>query len=73
MLNLIKKIFGYCPGYGFGQCQECRKWLCYPKRCRQSTMYQDDESNYVTCCADCFEKIEEYWVERWEEYWSSRL
>lgn len=72
-MKILRKILGYCPGYGFGDCQECRKWFKYPKRRRQNTMYENEESNYVTCCAERFEEIEEYWAERWAEYYSSRL
>lgn len=64
-MNFIKKIFGYCPW--------CGRWFKYPKRRRKSTQYNDEESNYVTCCIDCFEEIEEYWAERWNDYMATRL
>ena len=70
-MKIIKKILGYCPGYGLGQCQQCRKWFKYPKRRRQNTAYVDDEKNYVICCDKGFEEIEAYWAERWAEYYSS--
>ena len=64
-MKIIKKILGCCP--------RCGRWFKYPKRRRQSTQYEDEESNYVTCCAECFEEIEEYWAERWAEYYAGRL
>jgi hypothetical protein len=38
-----------------------------------NTQYVEDEANYITACAACFEEIEENWEERWKEYWSERL
>ena len=72
-MELLKRIFGYCPGYGFGRCQSCRKWFKYPKRRRQSTEYEDRYSNYVICCPECFEEIEAIWAELWAEYDAGRL
>ena len=54
-------------------CQGCNRFRGTIERRRQNTMYEDDESNYVTCCAECFEEIEAYWQERWDEYYSGRL
>ncbi len=51
----------------------CGRWFKYPRRRRQSTQYHDEESNYVTCCSDCFEEVEEHWAELWDEYYSGRL
>lgn len=65
ILDLIHFLFGYCG--------MCRQWFVYPKRRRMNTQYADDEANYITVCAVCFEEIEEYWQERWDEYWSGRL
>lgn len=36
-------------------------------------MYEDEESNFVTCCIECFAEIEDDWAERWEEYYGSRF
>lgn len=57
----------------FGYCHMCRHWFVYPKRRRMNTQYVEDEANYITACAACFEEIEENWEERWKEYWSERL
>jgi len=37
-----------------------------------NTMYENEESNYCTCCESCFDQIEEYWEKRWKEYNDSR-
>jgi len=65
MKRLLRKMLGYCGN--------CRRYFVYPKRRRMSTAYVDKESNYCEVCLDCYEDIEEYWKERWEEYWSGRL
>lgn len=64
-MNIVRRLFGYFPG--------CGRWFKYPRRRRQSTQYHDEESNYVTCCSDCFEEVEEHWAELWDEYYSGRL
>ena len=61
-MKLIKKIFGYC---GI-----CNRWFVYPKRKRMSTMYHDEESNYIICCKSCFIESEKYWDEMWKDYYS---
>lgn len=45
-----------------------RRWFRFSiKRRRQNTSYMDEESNYIVCCKSCFENIESYWDERWQE------
>jgi len=39
---------------------------------RQNTQYVDDRSNWVKSCKPCFEEIEQYNQERWDEYYASR-
>lgn len=55
--------------------QMCGCGRCMPNviRRRQNTQYMHEESNWVTCCDECFEEIEEYWAERWAEYYNGRL
>lgn len=66
MLSIIKRIFGYCP------C--CGRWFrAKVKRRRQSTAYIDEESNYVTCCQECFDEIEIHWGEMWDDFYSGLL
>lgn len=64
-MNLIKKIFGYC--------YMCDRWFVYPKRRHMNTMYEDEESNYIKVCRDCFKEVQNYWQERWDEYNAGRL
>ena len=40
------------------------------KRRRQNTAYNDEESNWVHLCDQCFEQNEKYWGEMWSEYYS---
>ncbi len=40
---------------------------------RQNTQYVDDSENYIVCCDECFEWIEEAWAEQWADYNSGRL
>lgn len=62
-MKFIKRILGYCDG--------CGRWFKYPKRYKMNTGYVDEESNYEYCCIECHEEHEEYWQERWDEYYSS--
>ena len=62
--NWLHNLFGWCP--------HCMMWFQDGvKRRRQNTAYEDDESNFVVACKNCFEEIQEYWAERWAEYHSS--
>lgn len=65
MVKMIKKIFGYC--------ESCNKWFVYPKKRRMNTMYAEDRLNYTTCCLECFTDVEEYWAERWRDYYNDRM
>lgn len=40
-------------------------------RNRQRTAYVDDEKNFSTLCPRCQDENDEYWDERWNEYYSS--
>lgn len=40
---------------------------------RQNTCYEDEESNFVTLCSICTKINDEYWEERWAEYYSMLL
>ena len=55
----------WCPG--------CKRFTSTIERRRQNTLYPDDESNHVTCCSECFDEVQAYWEERWDEYNSGRL
>jgi len=60
----FRKIFGYC--------DYCKRYFSYPQKRHMNTMYENEESNYCTCCEECFDHIEEYWSECWKEYNNSR-
>jgi hypothetical protein len=55
----------------FSRCNRCN--------CRgaetyhQNTSYYKYEMNIVTLCPKCQEENDEYWKERWDEYYSDRL
>ena len=64
-MKLIKRMFGYC--------EHCNRWFVYPKKRKMSTAFEHEESNYINSCKNCYNEIEEYWKERWIEFYSSRL
>ena len=55
------------------KCQRCEKEGNDVKRRRQNTQYVDDESNFATLCDDCQSDADEYWSERWAEYYAGCL
>jgi predicted nucleic acid binding AN1-type Zn finger protein len=63
--KIFLRIIGWCP--------YCRTIFHYPKRRRMNTQYAKEESNWVTCCKPQFDEIQEYWKERWADYWSDRF
>ena len=64
--NWFQKMFGYCP--------QCGKWFRRKiKPRRQNARYCDEADNWIAVCPECFEEIQLYWAERWEEYYSSCL
>ena len=52
------------------KCQGCEKEGPDVQRRRQNTAYENDESNYATLCDDCQKYADEYWHERWAEYYA---
>jgi hypothetical protein len=40
---------------------------------RQNTSYEDDERNWAILCEKHHEENDQYWAERWREYWADRL
>jgi hypothetical protein len=38
---------------------------------RQNTAYVDDEMNFAVLCDECQVEVDEYWQERWDEYYGS--
>jgi len=51
-------------------CPHCERESDTVERRRQNTSYVDDELNYITCCLECFEEVQEYWTEMWHMHWS---
>ena len=54
-------------------CPNCDAYTDSVRRRHMHTAYVDDEMNYVTCCWECFDIIEDYWDEQWDDYNSGRL
>ncbi len=40
---------------------------------RMNTAYTNDYDNSMTSCDACYEEQEEYWKERWEDYYRGLL
>lgn len=55
--------------FGFVRCPTCKLFKRSVKRRRMDTAYVDEESNFCCECADCFEITQEYWAERWADYY----
>jgi hypothetical protein len=68
MRNLWKKFLRL-----IGWCEYCQRIFHYPKRKRMNTQYADEESNWIYCCEEQFKEIQEYWKERWDDYYSGIL
>lgn len=67
--NFIKKLFGYC---------DCpyhkRHWFIYPTTIRLNTRYQNESSNYITCCENFYEdEVAPQIEDMWHEYYGSRF
>lgn len=52
-------------------CQRYHNQL--PQRRRMNTQFGDEEMNWLDSCEPFFLEQEDYWAERWAEYWSSVL
>lgn len=55
------------------KCQCCGQASKHIGRRRTNTKYKDDNSNWLISCRPCFEKAEEYWAERWADYYNGLL
>jgi coproporphyrinogen III oxidase len=40
---------------------------------RQNTQYNEDHRNFARLCDEHQEEVDEYWKERWDEYWGGRI
>ena len=54
----------------FVGCTGCGKRFRICKGRKMSTQYQTEEDNWVFCCKECYADIQEYWKERWQDYYS---
>jgi len=52
-------------------CAHCNRFRLTIERRHMSTCYCDEDSNYFTSCTECFDYIETFWAEAWDEYRSS--
>ena len=55
------------------ECQRCGKHGDDVQRRRQNTKYVDDERNYAVLCPACQDEEDDYWAERWAEYYAGCL
>ena len=53
------------------KCKACKKDGAEKRR--QNTAYYNDEENFAILCPDCQKDADEYWQERWDEYYSGCL
>jgi hypothetical protein len=65
VIRLLKRLFGYC--------DHCQRWFQFPIKRSMHTAYADHERNFIVTCGECILDINDYWDERWREYWSGCL
>lgn len=66
MRNLIKFAKRF-----FNKCRRCRKYGAEERR--QLTAYIDDRKNFAVLCDECQKEEDEYWQERWNDYYRGLL
>ena len=44
-----------------------------PSNQRLNTMYENEESNWMYACDECYQEIYDHYEELWADYYSSRL
>lgn len=60
-----EEFLGTCPNYPIYQPRPLAKR-------RMNTRYDKEKSNWITCCAECYENIVEYYNDLWSEYYNSQ-
>lgn len=55
------------------ECERCSLDKPDVHKRRQHTSYDDDELNFATLCDICQKEQDEYWQERWDEYYRGCL
>lgn len=54
-------------------CGVCQEFKVLVKKRRLCTQYAEEESNFMTSCKDCFNEQNEYYKERWQDYYAGAL
>lgn len=52
-------------------CPMCETESETVERREQNTRYVKEEMNFVTSCKECFDEIQEFWKEQWEDYYAN--
>ncbi len=52
-------------------CPMCEKKKRDVMRRRQNTSYFNEALNWVVCCNECFDEIEQHWADLWAEYYAN--
>lgn len=60
-------------GEMIGKCKYCNKIKWSIKKRERNTAYVDTKANYLKACKDCQKRDDEYFAERWAEYYSGCL
>jgi len=55
------------------KCDHCGEEKASVRRRRQRTQYVNDEENFAVFCDECQKEADEYWDERWAEYYAGCL
>jgi len=78
--NYHDTIIAHCVGAGLdisepleeSVCPCCNQQAFDVRKRRRNTAYLDELLNWIICCGECFERDNEYYAERWAEYYGSR-
>ena len=52
------------------RCQLCHQNMAYPRQMLSN--YIDERRNWNTLCDECYDEIQDYWREMWQDYYSGR-
>lgn len=74
LISLLERVrapnsFKTEPGFGTCGCGAKNRVMLR----RQNTAYVNPENNWLLVCESCLEEANEYWKERWEDYWAAIL
>lgn len=64
MFELFRRI-GICPA--------CRRFKTTIEKRQRNTQYVNEESNWLTACADCQHEDDEYFRDLWSQYYSGLM